>query len=158
MNEKDLKIKKYFDLYEKHSGANSYDLYFIFKGNLYRAMIKTLNIDWVRLARESSSKGGYEKLRLQISAMQKYDLIANGNAKKLISEETFLKKCKADNLNKGQECEKISCEFRGIEYKKDNVRFDKAGDVNLKRKQIQVKFENASLTQLRVIEKAVANA
>lgn len=104
------------------------------------------------------AKGGYEKLRLQMNKMQKYNLIINGNARKLMTEDSFLKKCKTDNLNKGQECEKISCEFRGIEYKKDNVRFDKAGDVNLKRKQIQVKFENASLTQLRTIDKAVANA
>lgn len=57
MNDKQLKIKKYFNLYEEHTGANSYDLYFLFNGNLYRAIIKKLEIDWIRLGRESSSKG-----------------------------------------------------------------------------------------------------
>ena len=37
--------------------------------------------------------------------------------------------------------------------KKYNVRFDKAGDVNLKRKKIQVKFQNATLAQVSTILK-----
>lgn len=77
----------------------------------------------------------------------------SGKAKQVMSEEKFLQLTEKQELNKGQTCEYLSAKARKQDYTLDSTRFDKAGDVNLKRKKIQVKFENASLTQLRTIAK-----
>lgn len=115
--------------------------------------MKKLDNEIVKIGRESSSKGGWEKLRLQISSAKKQQWIIEGKAKLVMTSEKFLAIAQEKGLNKGQACEYLSTKARKQEYKLDNVRFDKAGDVNLKRKKIQVKFENASLTQLRTIAK-----
>ena len=139
--------------YEDFSGCTHYEIYFIYRNKLYKIELKKLDPEIVKIGRESSSKGGYEKLRLQISSAKKQQWIVEGKAKLVMTSEKFLAIAQEEGLNKGQTCEYLSAKARKQEYKLDNVRFDKAGDVNLKRKKIQVKFENASLTQLRTIAK-----
>ena len=145
--------EKYLEGYESFSGANCYELYFLYRHLLYKIELKTLESEIVKIARESSKKGGYEKLRLYISSSKKQEWLKSGKAKMLMPEEKFIKIMQEQGLNKGQTCEYLSAKARKQEYKLDSTRFDKAGDVNLKRKKIQVKFENASLTQLRTIDK-----
>lgn len=152
MDEK-TKIQKYLQKYEDLNGANCYEIYFIIRHELYKIELKKLEMDMVRIARESSKKGGYEKLRLYIPSRKKQEWLKSNKAKKIGTEEKLLKVMKENRLNKGQACEYMSAKARKQEYKLDSTRFDKAGDVNLKRKKIQVKFENASLTQLRTIDK-----
>ncbi|MBR1984748.1 MAG: hypothetical protein IKA31_03320, partial [Clostridia bacterium] len=130
-----------------------YEIYFTFKNNLFKIEMKKLDNEIVKIGRESSSTGGWEKLRLQISSAKKQQWIIEGKAKLVMTSEKFLAIAQEEGLNKGQTCEYLSAKARKQEYKLDNVRFDKSGDVNLKRKKIQVKFENASLTQLRTIAK-----
>lgn len=147
------KVKYWLDLYEEFNGCNCYEIYFILKHNLYKIELKTLEEKMVKIGRESSSKGGYEKLRFAITKAQKENWLMSGKAKQVMSEEKFLQLAEKQELNKGQTCEYLSAKARKQEYTLDSTRFDKAGDVNLKRKKIQVKFENASLTQLRTIAK-----
>ena len=149
MEKKDFWLNEY----EKFSGCTHYEIYFIFKNNLFKIEMKKLDNEIVKIGRESSSKGGWEKLRLQISSAKKQQWIIEGKAKQIMTSEKFIAIAQENGLNKGQTCEYLSAKARKQEYKLDNVRFDKAGDVNLKRKKIQVKFENASLTQLRTIAK-----
>lgn len=151
--EKNVNVKFWLDLYEKFNGCNCYEIYFIFNHKLHKIELKKLENDIIKVGKESSKKGGYEKLRMYISSKKKQEWILSGKAKELMSEEKFIKTMQEQNLNKGQTCEYLSAKARKQEYKLDSTRFDKAGDVNLKRKKIQVKFENASLTQLRTIEK-----
>lgn len=139
--------------YEDFSGCTHYEIYFIYRNKLYKIELKKLDPEIVKIGRESSSKGGWEKLRLQISSAKKQQWIIEGKAKLVMTSEKFLAIAQEKGLNKGQTCEYLSAKARKQEYKLDNVRFDKSGDVNLKRKKIQVKFENASLTQLRTIAK-----
>lgn len=139
--------------YEKHAGCTHYEIYFLFKDKLFKTEMKKLDSDIVKLGRESSSKGGHEKLRLQVSSKKKQSWIMEGKAREVMNSEKFLAIAQDKGLNKGQTCEYLSAKARKQEYKLDNTRFDKSGDVNLKRKKIQVKFENASLTQLRTIAK-----
>lgn len=147
------KIKFYLEKYENLNGANCYEIYFIANHELYKIELKKLEDDIVKIARESSKKGGYEKLRLYIPSRKKQEWLKSGKARRIGKEEKLLKTMKENGLNKGQACEYLSAKARKQEYKLDSTRFDKAGDVNLKRKKIQVKFENASLTQLRTIDK-----
>lgn len=140
-------------IYENLQGCNCYELYFLYKHCLYKIQQKTLDNSIVKVGKESSSKGGHLKLRLYVNTETKQNWLLSGKATKVMTEEKMVALAKELNLNKGQVCEYLSAKARKQEYKLDNVRFDKAGDVNLKRKKIQVKFENASLTQLRTIAK-----
>ena len=152
----ETKVEEYLKKYEMCKGCTHYEIYFLCRHELYIIEKKELQPEIVKLGRESSSKGGYEKLRLNITSDQKKIWASSGEAKKVMSEEKFIDLCKQLGYNKGQTCEYLSSKARKQEYQLDNVRFDKAGDVNLKRKKIQVKFENASLTQLRTIDKVLA--
>ena len=149
----DKKIIFWLKKYNEFSGCTCYEIYFIFKHKLYKIELKELTPDIVKLGRESSSKGGHEKLRLSIKTATKQAWILSGKAKEVMSEEKLNRTAEELELNKGQTCEYLSAKARKQEYTLDSTRFDKAGDVNLKRKKIQVKFENASLTQLRTIAK-----
>ena len=147
------KIKFWLEKYEELNGCNCYEIYFNFKHEIYKIELKKLDISFVKIGRESSSKGGWEKLRLAITSAKKQEWLLSGKAKKLMSEQKLIELAEDKGLNKGQACEYLSAKARKQEYTLDSTRFDKAGDVNLKRKKIQVKFENASLTQLRTIAK-----
>ena len=147
------KIKFWLEKYEELNGCNCYEIYFNFKHKIYKIELKKLDISIVKLGRESSSKGGHEKLRLQVSSAKKQEWLLSGKAKELMSEEKLNEIALDKGLNKGQACEYLSAKARHQDYTLDSTRFDKAGDVNLKRKKIQVKYENASLTQLRTIAK-----
>lgn len=148
------KINYFLNLYEELNGANCYEIYFLFNHNLFKIEEKKLSENYVKLGRESSKKGGHEKLRLNITRAIKEQWLLSGKAKKLMAEEKFIDLQNELGLNKGQVCEYLAAKARKQSYELDSTRFDKAGDVNLKRKKIQVKFENASLTQLRTIAKA----
>lgn len=147
------KVKFWLEKYEEFNGCNCYEVYFNFRHTIYKIELKELGVELVKLGRESSSKGGHEKLRLNITSAKKQEWLLSGKAKEVMSEEKFNKLAEEKELNKGQTCEYLSAKARHQEYTLDSTRFDKAGDVNLKRKKIQVKFENASLTQLRTIAK-----
>jgi hypothetical protein len=125
---------------------------FTYNGVLYSIKIRELPVELVRLTTES--KGGI-KLKMQVGKAQKAQWIASGKATKLMSEEKFTEMVKNSKYNKGEILEKIVTEKRGLEWKKDSVRYDKAGDIDLKRDRIQVKFENASLTSAYTMYRVV---
>lgn len=147
------KLKFWLEKYQEFAGCNCYEIYFIFRNNLYKTELKELEVEMVKLGKESSSKGGHEKLKLNITSAIKQSWLLSGKAKKIMTEQELINKAQELGLNKGQTCEYLSAKARKQDYTLDSTRFDKAGDVNLKRKKIQVKFENASLTQLRTIAK-----
>lgn len=147
------RLKFWFKKYKEFAGCTCYEIYFIYKKQLYKIEIKELEVEMVKLGKESSSKGGHEKLKLNITSAIKQSWLLSGKAKKVMTEQELINKAQELGLNKGQTCEYLSAKARHQEYTLDNTRFDKAGDVNLKRKKIQVKFENASLTQIRTIAK-----
>ena len=130
-----------FTTYKATTKANKTEIGFIIDKVLYSIKLKEIDIEMTRLTTES--KGGL-KLKLQIS-----------KAQRICTESEFLKLVSESKYNKGEVLEKILTEKRGIKWSKDSVRYDKAGDIDLKRDRIQVKFENASLTSaytmLRVV-------
>lgn len=61
--------------------------------------------------------------------------------------------------NKGHKCEYWLHEKYNLgKYQSDNIRFDKCGDVRINGVGYQVKFENASLTNVNVLHKAQKDA
>lgn len=150
------RLQHYVNEYERLSGANAYEIYFEKDGNLHKIELAGITADMVRITTESERNGGKEKLKLYVNAKKKNEWLASGKARKIMTTNNFCKLANELGYNKGQTCEYLSAKARNQEFKLDNVRFDKAGDVNLKRKKIQVKFENASLTALSTIDKVAA--
>ena len=156
---KDLKrsqeeiTKDLFLTYKATTKANRTEIGFIVDKVLYSIKLKEIDITMVRLTTES--KGGL-KLKLQISKAQKLEWLASGKAKRLATEQEFTKLVSESKYNKGEVLEKMLTEKRGMEWHKDSVRYDHAGDIDLKRDRIQVKFENASLTSAYTMTRVVS--
>lgn len=142
-----------FETYKATTKANKIEIGFIVDGVLYAIKLNEITVDMVRLTTES--KGGL-KLKLQISKTQKLKWLASGKAKKLATEQEFTKLVSESKYNKGEVLERILTEKRGLKWHKDSIRYDKAGDIDLKRDRIQVKFENASLTSAYTMARVVS--
>ena len=150
---KKVTITKINNLYHKFNGATEYEIYFLQDRVLYKTTMKTIPEFMLKFDKASSKRGGQLSLRMNMLSSYKALLIKQGQAKKVVSQTYFETLSKKLGLNKGETCEYLSCKARKLPYSRDNVRFDKAGDVNLKRKKIQVKFQNATLAQVSTILK-----
>lgn len=151
-NQEEVK-KDLYELYTATTGANKTEIGFIVNKKLYSIKLNEIGLDMVKLSTES--RGGL-KLKLAITKKKKLEWLASGKAKDLMSEENFLNLVATSKYNKGEVLEKLLTEKRGQKWVKDSVRYDKAGDVNLKREKIQIKFENASLTSAYTMTRVVS--
>lgn len=144
-------------LYQKQQKSKKYEIYFIYNKMLYKTSIKHLEDKILKLDKTSQKRGGKKTLRLKLLKEYKQQIVEEGNAIKIMSVEKFNKTCRNQNLNKGECCEYLSCKARNLEYKRNNTRYDKAGDINLKRTSIQVKFQNATIASVDTILKLAKN-
>ena len=96
------------------------------------------------------------KVRIRTSKEQRAEMVASGRAVLLGSMEMLNT---ADKYNKGERFEKIITErLTGEEWHKDSVPFWKAGDIAVNGEQIQVKFDDAELTNEKALRRARAVA
>lgn len=151
MNE--LTINYVNNLYHKQSKAKEFEIYFIYNKILYKTTTKTIKDEMLKFDKTSAKRGNKTTLRMRILKQYKQNLINNNKATKVITEKYFKELCKQLGLNKGECCEYLSHKARHIEYNRDNVRYDKAGDINTARKTIQVKFQNATIANIETILK-----
>ena len=151
MNE--LTINYVNNLYHKQSKAKEFEIYFIINKTLYKTTTTTINDEILKFDTTSVKKGSKKTLRLRMLKQYKQSLLDNNKATKIMTEKHFKELCKQLKLNKGECCEYLSHRARHIEYARDNVRYDKAGDINTARKTIQVKFQNATIANIDTILK-----
>ncbi len=145
----------FFRYYNKLSGADKYLIFFHYKGNIYMVESEKIMPRWCAVAYESSSKGGYQKFRMAMNNTHKEQLIRKG-ANKVFTVGEFEEMPYA---NKGHRCEWWLHEMYDLgEYKPDRERFDKGGDVCINGIEYQVKFENASLTNVNTLHNAQKDA
>lgn len=135
--------------YRKFSAADSYVVGFFYNHNVYMIELDEIAPRFITLERESEKNGGGMSLRLRLRKDYKEQLIRKGA--ELIGTENLIKDSK---YNKGEAFERIVTEKFGQTWEKDNVPFWVAGDISLENKEIQVKFENATITTERGIENA----
>lgn len=137
--------------YNKLTGADRTLVFFEKKGVVYIWNCKHVAPRWVKEAFESTSKGGAQKFRMYLSAKEKEKLIKKG-ATPIMSKEAF------ESIpchNQGHKCEYWLHQVCNLGvYKSDNKRFDKCGDVCINGIEYQVKFQNATLTNVDVLHKA----
>lgn len=125
--------------------ATLYLVGFTHRGNLYRVFLQELPDVAIKLNRSSSNAHGkaMQTLRLKLNELAKEELIAQG-AELVGSAELVAKEPK---LNSGEKFERLMVEqLTGKPWAKDNVPYWEAGDMTWRGEQVQIKFNNATLT------------
>lgn len=130
--------------YRKFSVADSYILGFICNKMLY--MLEVAEIAPRFLNVEEASRNQGENLRLRLKKAHKEQLLKK-NPICLGSADCL----NAEKYNKGEIFEKLVTEYFGQEWKKDNKAFWECGDINVNGKEIQIKFDSATLTNTKQI-------
>lgn len=145
--------KEFFENYNRLTGAEETYLFFIYKNDLYLHTCKHINEDWARTDRDSKKNGGGLKYRMRLKVATKKELLEDTNTRKVMTKAEFLE---LPVKNKGDKCELYLEMLNGNnDFKHNSVRFDKGGDVEIDGKQVQVKFENASITSVATLEKVM---
>lgn len=141
-------------LYNELSAAHIYLIGFIFENALYYVMM-----GWDELVtilkndRAAASKGGMKKLRIKIKAAEKQELVKRaiklGPAEMLQTE---------DKYNLGERFERVITETLTTEkWVKDSTPFNIKGDIEINGEQIQIKLDNAELTNEKILTKLTMN-
>lgn len=134
--------------YKKFSVADSYIIGFSTGKKIY--MVETINIPTSLLKEEKASRNQGISLRLRIRSAVKKEMVNNAiclGGLEIISDSKY---------NKGEAFEKAVTNYFGMEWKKDNIPFYVAGDIEKNGKQIQIKFEGATLCNSKQIERLKA--
>ena len=134
--------------YNKNSAAHIYYFGFIVAGLLYVVCGMTFDeiAAFCKMDRASTAKGGFRKIRIRATAAQCAALIPNAL---LIGSADLLNDPK---WNRGEMFEKIITErFTTEEWVKDSVPFFKAGDAVIGGEQVQIKLNQAELTNERIL-------
>ena len=138
-------------VYEETTAAVRTLLVFQLCGRAYAAWLDSITEDMVRLDRESSANGGWTKLKFTLTNKQKVALIEAG-----AEEVGNIADILALQKNKGNAVECWATRrYMGIEWSKDNIPYYVQGDIQVDGMEVQVKFENASLTNTKVMAAAL---
>ena len=134
--------------YNKNSAAHLYYFGFIVAGLLYAVCGMTFDeiTAYCKMDRASSAKGGFRKIRIRATAAQCSALIPKAlliGSAELLSDPKW---------NKGEMFEKIITErFTTDEWVKDSVPFFAAGDATINGEPVQIKLNQAELTNEKIL-------
>lgn len=142
-------------LYNALSAADGYIVGFILNHLLYYIKVDGhLPTEILKFDRASSKRGGMAKVRVRLGANFRKTAVANGQAVLLGSEELLNT---ADRWNRGERFERVITETLTAEkWVKDSVPFNVAGDIELNGKQIQIKLDDAELTNEKTLMRIAA--
>ena len=148
-----MTVNQMAKLYHKYSVATMYILGFIVGNNLYAIKITWEQIKtYFKLDHMSSSRGGWAKIRIRLTAEQREILMASAEllgSKEMLLEDT--------EHNRGDNLERILYEkITHKKWKKNNDPFWKAGDIDTDTDRFQVKLDTAELTNEKTISNLVA--
>ena len=145
----------FFRYYNKLTGANKTLVFFERKGLIYMWECKHIAPRWATSSTESTKNGGWQKFKMYIKADEKDRMIRKGAVAVMTAEEFE----SIPYNNKGYKCEYwLHKKYNLGNYKPDHKRFDMCGDVRINEIEYQVKFENASITNVNVLHKAQKDA
>lgn len=143
--------KALWNSYEKLAYTDKYILGFKYAGNIYITYRESLETsDFVKL--DNAGRGQGYSIRFKPSKAEKIHLLKNASV--LCSADYFLELVATSKYNKGEIFEKLVTETEAhTEWKKDNVPFTEAGDVEINGTPYQIKFEKATFCN----EKSIMN-
>jgi len=136
--------------YNKNSAAHTYYFGFIVAGLLYAVCGMTFDelTAFCKMDRASTAKGGFRKIRIRATAAQCAALIPKAL---LIGSADLLNDPK---WNKGEMFEKIITErFTAEKWVKDSVPFFVDGDATINGEKVQIKLNQAELTNEKILAK-----
>ena len=141
--------------YHKHSAANRYLIGFEDKGIVYYVMITWDELkQLLRQDHASSARGGALKARIYVSSAAKKAYLASGRAIQLCKAEELIN----EKYNRGQTFERVITELlTSTVWTPDSIPFYVKGDINLNGEEIQIKYQNAELTNEGTIQKMLKN-
>lgn len=150
-----MTLTEMINLYNTLTAAEGYIVGFILNHLLYYVRFDGhLPTEILKFDRASSKRGGMAKVRVRMGADFRKAMVASGQAV-LMGAETLLQT--ADKYNRGERFERIITETLTAEtWVKDSVPFNVAGDIELNGKQIQVKFDDAELTNEKTLKRTAA--
>ena len=137
------------ETYHKHSAADEYWFGFVVNHLLYVAMGLTFEeiARYFQLGHASSKRGGYAKVRIRAKAAQLRDLLPRSV---LLGDESLL--TEIANENKGNNFERVIVErYEGRKWVKDSTPFWVAGDATINGRQVQIKMNDAELTNEKTL-------
>lgn len=132
--------------YRDKSAADSYILGFTYDKNIY--MVNVAEIMPRYLSAEEASRNQGDNLRLRIKKAYKAQLMKK-NPVCLGSECQLVN----DKYNKGEIFEKLVTEYYGQTWEKDTIPFWVQGDININGREVQIKFDGATLLTAKQIKK-----
>ena len=136
--------------YRKYTGAEQYIIGFLHQHILWAIQVEEIMPRYMTMKAES--KGHAEKLQMDLKAKHKKELIKKG-ATPLCTEEEFL--AMNDMHNKGFTFERYIFELngQGETWARNNVGFEKCGDININGAEIQIKFQNAQIVAVPTLHR-----
>lgn len=141
-------------IYNKFSAAHKYLVGFTHNGQVYYKTVAFAELlTFCKLDRASSKRGGFAKIRVRMSAGQCAQLVENGAI--LLGNTEMLEADKAHN--KGENFERIITEMLTADrWTKDSKPFYECGDIRVNGEEIQIKLNNAELTNEKILGGLVA--
>lgn len=137
-------------VYHMHSASHKYIVGFIRDGKVYYVTITFDALStMLKACKASSKRGGFNKVRVYVSANQQKAMISNGQAVEICSMEDLV----AEKYNKGELFEKaITEKLTGEKWEKDSLPFYEGGDIVLNGENVQIKLNGAELTNEKCLE------
>lgn len=147
-----MTLNEMINLYNTLSVADAYIVGFILNHLLYYVRFEGhLPTEILKFDHASSKRGGMAKVRVRLSSQFRHEMVTNGQAILLGDESLILT---PDKYNKGERFERVITEtLTATAWVKDSVPFNVAGDIELNGKQIQVKLDNAELTNEKTLKR-----
>ena len=135
------------NLYEAHSAAHVYAIAYVVKHQVYFNLCNGLATELITLEAASRNQGNALRLRVRKAAREAMvsSAICLGADSQLM----------LDHYNKGEALEKLVTEYYGLEWKKDNVPFTKAGDIRVNGVEIQIKLDGATITNEKTLTRLI---
>ena len=135
-------------IYEETTAASRTIFGFEYEKRVYMAIIDAIPANWVKLAKESSKRGGETKLRLEVGKTEKAKLL-----RKAIMVGT-LEIISTIKNNKGDSWEKWVTEHYKQIWNKKSTPYYEDGDITVYGEKLQIKWENATLAKESTIRNA----
>lgn len=145
-----MTLTEMVSLYNTLSASHGYIVGFILNHLLFYVRFDGhLPTEILKLDRASSKRGGMAKVRVRLSSAIRKALVESGRAVCIGAESLLMTD---DRYNKGERFERIVTEtLTDTAWVKDSVPFNVAGDIELDGQQIQIKFDNAELTNEKML-------
>jgi len=136
--------------YRTMDASDSTIMGFVYKHGVYMVEVPHIMPRYMTAEREAIERGGVANLRLRLHKAHKEELIRKGAT--YIGTDTEIY---ALAKNKGHAFERyVTEQVAGQHWEADNIPFYVQGDVNINGKEVQVKFEGATITTERALRNA----